>query len=384
MQFDLKKMVEILNPLERQSIIITLEGGEGSGKTTLEKRLRKRLEDEKFRVHPKLKEPGSTPRAELIRIALKNAIDSEYDFPSRFKERFNLEEFVDKVISEPLPHYAATAVGIVMSFLPDEGAKYGLLEFCLNPERRNLRTNFYRSPEKEKRGEDTYSNYLFRLITKLNDEIKIEMGSKSVAETVLVEHLATDRLSAEQQARLFLAARNLLYHNVIGPAMHRDYTFDGKTHKISNELGKYDILINDRSGDSSVVYQGHAQAPNRVEEIRASNLEAMEGIIPDLTLFLDIDPEKGLERTRKNDRGITGKDFFDEKEMAFHYAIRNGYRTEQAHYADLDPKEFQYRRIVTIDASRNPEEVEQQAWKIIEERLGKKITHIRKTRQTNR
>ena len=52
-------MINLLNPKERDSIIVTLEGGEGSGKTTVEKELRKKLEAKELQIMPILKEPGS-------------------------------------------------------------------------------------------------------------------------------------------------------------------------------------------------------------------------------------------------------------------------------------------------------------------------------------
>ena len=188
----------------------------------------------------------------------------------------------------------------------------------------------------------------------------------------MLKHFSNEKLTPDQQALLFLAARNLLYHNVIGPKMHKSYSFDGRDHQIDPRLGEFDILINDRSCDSTVVYQGHAQNPSRVEYLRKENAKATEGILPDLTIYLDVTPEIGLARTRKN-RGIVGKDFFDSKTLEFHEKIRAGYKSEVAHYRSLPQTDPQYNRIAEIDSHPPIEQVEEAVWSAITERVGYKL-----------
>jgi len=61
--------------------------------------------------------------------------------------------------------------------------------------------------------------------------------------------------------------------------------------------------------------------------IRVVNSLASADIKPDLTLLLDLDPEKGLERARARNKtlGATSTTRFDDEEIAFHAKVREGY-----------------------------------------------------------
>ena len=62
---------------------------------------------------------------------------------------------------------------------------------------------------------------------------------------------------------------------------------------------------------------------------------------PDLTLVLDVPPEIGLSRKEKSGEKLN---LFDEKSIAFHHKVREGY----LHYANLYAK----RGLVVIDATQ--------------------------------
>ena len=80
------------------------------------------------------------------------------------------------------------------------------------------------------------------------------------------------------------------------------------------------IVLCDRFVDSSLVYQGIARGIG-VEEVFAINQFAIEGHLPDATVFLSVDFETGLSRVTS--RG--NKDRLDNESMEFHKLVAQGY-----------------------------------------------------------
>ena len=91
-------------------------------------------------------------------------------------------------------------------------------------------------------------------------------------------------LSPEAEALLFAAARAELVSRVIRPALD-----DGR------------VVVSDRYLDSSLAYQGAARGLG-VEEVDRVNRFATGGLEPDLTLLLEIDPERAMSRGGGEDR----------------------------------------------------------------------------------
>ena len=124
---------------------------------------------------------------------------------------------------------------------------------------------------------------------------------------------------------LFCAARSELVTQVIRPAA---------------EAGT-DVVC-DRFSDSSIAHQGVARSlgPERVEALCDS---ATGGLWPDLTLLLEIDPERAAGRIgrRKSDR-------FEEEGIELQRRVAEGYQWVASHHAE---------RVRVIDASRNPDAV---------------------------
>lgn len=136
-------------------------------------------------------------------------------------------------------------------------------------------------------------------------------------------------------AELFLYASDRVQHNerVIKPAL-RD--------------GNY--VLCDRGAASTFAYQGYGNGVDL--EIIAKVNGLTDAIFPDLTIWLDIDPEVGLARSGKSDR-------FEKKDIEFHRRVREGYQA----YADT------HKNVVKIDASGEPEEVSQRIQWVISSRL---------------
>jgi dTMP kinase len=104
------------------------------------------------------------------------------------------------------------------------------------------------------------------------------------------------------EALLYQAARAQLVDEIIKPNL---------------DQGK--IVICDRYADSTLAYQGYGHQ-NTVESLEGIIYYATGGLIPDLTILLDITPEIGLER-RMADGGLNRLDAYD---IDFHHRVRAG------------------------------------------------------------
>jgi len=107
------------------------------------------------------------------------------------------------------------------------------------------------------------------------------------------------------------------------------------------EAGK--VVICDRFVDSSYAYQGGGRGVD-LKIIADINRLAIEGMIPDITFFLDIEPDIAIER-RIN---ATGADRIEQENIDFHRRVYSGYKKMASLYPD---------RIKTIDANRTIQEI---------------------------
>lgn len=124
---------------------------------------------------------------------------------------------------------------------------------------------------------------------------------------------------------------------------------------IEPSLKKGKIVISDRYIDSSIAYQGYGRRLGE-DAVKIVNEYASYGLIPDLTFWLDLDPELGrkriLSRSMIQDKDVT----FDRIELEqndFHNRVREGYKE----IARKNPE-----RVHRIDASLKADEV----WEEIE------------------
>jgi dTMP kinase len=118
-----------------------------------------------------------------------------------------------------------------------------------------------------------------------------------------------------------------------------------------------DAVITDRFFDSTTVYQGIVGGvdPALITEL---NTRSLDGVIPDITLLLDIDPEIGLSRST---RGENEETRFENKGIAFHERVRAGYLDLAARNPD---------RFIVIDASRNEKVIHDDIITQVEPKLG--------------
>mgnify|MGYP006300031025 CR=1 FL=1 len=121
-------------------------------------------------------------------------------------------------------------------------------------------------------------------------------------------------------------------------------------------LAQGKIVVSDRYYDSTLAYQGFGRKLD-LDALRAITSFATGGLVPDLTLYLDIDPGQGLAR-RQAGGGEWNR--LDAEALAFHQRVRAGY---------LALIEQEPARWVVIDAARSVEQVQQQIRAQVEARL---------------
>jgi dTMP kinase len=169
-----------------------------------------------------------------------------------------------------------------------------------------------------------------------------EPGGIPIAERI--REMILDRGAAEMDAR----TEALLY-----AAARRQHLVQ----KVEPALAAGAVVLCDRFIDSSLAYQGYARGLG-IEEVWAINRFAIGGRLPDLTLYLDVRPEIGLERIRT--AGGREINRFDLEDLSFHRKVREGYLLLAERHPD---------RIVTIDAEQPPERVLEQALNETEKRI---------------
>ncbi|HDB7369135.1 dTMP kinase [Staphylococcus aureus] len=92
--------------------------------------------------------------------------------------------------------------------------------------------------------------------------------------------------------------------------------------KVIPALKEGKIVLCDRYIDSSLAYQGYARGIG-VEEVRALNEFAINGLYPDLTIYLNVSAEVGRERIIKNSRD---QNRLDQEDLKFHEKVIEGYQ----------------------------------------------------------
>ena len=156
-----------------------------------------------------------------------------------------------------------------------------------------------------------------------------EPGGIRIAENIREIILAPENtaIDGKTELLLFAAARRQHLNEKVRPA-----------------LAEGEIVIIDRFIDSSVAYQGYARGID-VADVEMINNFATDGLLPDLTLYFDVDTEIGLSRVMSGNREVNRLDL-EAKEM--HQKVRAGYQA----IAKANPE-----RIVTIDASQTIDQV---------------------------
>lgn len=153
-----------------------------------------------------------------------------------------------------------------------------------------------------------------------------EPGGEETAEQIRDILLHSDHLAAETELLLMFAARNEHVQKVIRPAL---------------EQGTW--VISDRFVDASFAYQGYGRGID-IAVIEQLELLTVGATKPDLTLWLDVEPQLGLQRVAKR----AAKDRIESETLHFFERIRAGYAYRQSMFPD---------RIKKVDANNSMQTV---------------------------
>ena len=149
-------------------------------------------------------------------------------------------------------------------------------------------------------------------------------------------------MAPETELLLFEASRSQLVRETIRPA-----------------LEKGTVVISDRFFDSTTVYQGVARklSPAIVETLNAF---AVGSERPDVTILLDVDVETARARMLRRVRPVAVLDRMEQEPMEFYERVCEAYRDLARREAD---------RLILIDGSETPDEIETQIWEALTNRL---------------
>jgi dTMP kinase len=151
-----------------------------------------------------------------------------------------------------------------------------------------------------------------------------EPGGTELGERVRELVLGETEIAPWTEAALFAAARAQLVAEVIQPALQRGAD-----------------VVCDRYLDSSLAYQGLARGLG-VDRVLALNIDAIRGVLPDVTFLLLLDPEDARARSGPP------ADRIEREGLEFLKAVDQAYRELGSIFAA---------RIVTLDASQSVEDV---------------------------
>ena len=192
-------------------------------------------------------------------------------------------------------------------------------------------------------GKSTQAKLLIDKLSSVNVDCLFlrEPGGTSISEeirTVLLNN-RKDEMSSRTEALLMCASRAQLTNDVIIPEI---------------KAGKW--IIADRFADSTLAYQGGGRGLD-VDWLIRLNEFATYGVEPDLTFYIDIDPEVGFKR-----REELASDRIENAGLDFQRDIRKKYLEIVDNFSN---------RIVTIDGNLSVKEISKFIWKVIIDR-----THI--------
>ena len=189
----------------------------------------------------------------------------------------------------------------------------------------------------------TFETIYERLVNeKYNILLTREPGGTPIAEKIRTVILDNENVALDPRAEALLYAASRRQHLVekIWPALK-----EGK------------IVLCDRYLDSSLAYQGGGRDLG-VENVLNINLFATENTYPDLTIFFNVSPEVGLSRVSQDKKRVA--DRLDNESENFHDKVYETFLELTKKYKD---------RIVVIDASKPLNEVSENTYKILKEKL---------------
>ena len=169
-----------------------------------------------------------------------------------------------------------------------------------------------------------------------------EPGGTSIGEQIreVIHDLKNVEMHPRTETLLYQAARAQIVEQVIRP-----------------RLAAGEIVLSDRYADSTIAYQGYGHQQN-LEQVRALIRYATGGLVPDLTILLDLDVEVGLKRKTRQDEWNR----LDAYTVDFHRRVRAGY---------LEMVQLEPARWSVVDAGQPWEQVQADLRVVLTAALGR-------------
>jgi dTMP kinase len=141
------------------------------------------------------------------------------------------------------------------------------------------------------------------------------------------------------EALLMNASRAQLVEQIIQPALERG-----------------EVVVSDRFADSTLAYQGSGRGLD-THDLNSVISFATAGLRPDMTMLLDLPVGVGLARKEAQ----PGWNRFEDEALMFHERVRTAY----AALARAEPE-----RWFCLDGLRPPEELAEDVWRVVAQKLG--------------
>lgn len=166
-----------------------------------------------------------------------------------------------------------------------------------------------------------------------------EPGGSMIAEAIrdIILNPKYDGVTPYTEALLLAAARAQHLDEVIIPA-----------------LNQHKVVLCDRYIDSSLAYQGYARQLGFDFILSINHYATLH--MPDLTFYIDLDPEVGISRISNREK----YDRLDQETRQFHMDVRKGYQTIAAMYPN---------RIVTINGNQSIDQICNEIEAVIRQKL---------------
>lgn len=155
---------------------------------------------------------------------------------------------------------------------------------------------------------------------------------------------AEDGMDGLTEMLLYAASRRQHVVDVIRPSIEHDA-----------------VVLCDRFTDATLAYQGFGRGLN-LDRLREINAWVTDGVVPDLTLILDLPEEVGLGRARRRnqDQDLQLESRLEGEDMRFHRRVREGYLT----LAEEAPQ-----RYALVSAEGDADQVFARILEVVSERL---------------
>jgi dTMP kinase len=177
-----------------------------------------------------------------------------------------------------------------------------------------------------------------------------EPGGTPIGDQIrnVLHDVANTAMVSEAEILLYSASRAQLVGQVIRPA-----------------LAQGRIVLSDRYADSTIAYQGYGRGLD-LAALREITAFATGGLVPDLTILLDIPVEEGLDRKRRAMALEDGEwNRLDREPLELHQRVRRGYLELVA----ADPE-----RWLVVDARGPIEDVQREIRETVEKRWAKDLS----------